>query len=764
MPYSGALDPSLPAYVKRKPYKKRAQWAAVWMAVYRKTRSEQRAFAAANAAIALQEVRSQTLRRMLVEALQSAYDKAIIARKLTVLIPIEKALAADIMRVWAQYQSSFLAQWNAHPDLDRACDVAAMDTSLRMGDAIKAAMLPAIEAGMRDAISKIVPVLERELPVPTPPAPWNAADLQGHVAAYWGTHPTAELVTGINHETRDRMRNLLKLTISSDATFSQTTEALRRSFPEIMSKSRAQTIAFTETNQAYERAGYSLMESRENLEKRWVPDGRGCDVICAPNAAADWIPFGSFFPSGDPYPLGHPWCRCGCEYREKAQPGDNAVDAMTAIEQLVNTEGEVFITREQLPALMREIDARGLKVNLERVNVVDEPNLFNVHGRDIPRVDMPQLPETAEGMKDYLNYMRGNGVFGTLERIDPRLLRATQNELISDQVAGIYKTIAKEGGLRAEGGTLYISQEGFVLDGHHRWASMSVWASEHPGVVVDVVRFNTDIDRLMELTQGYAGVTHAGFAARLAVKAPRIDGMAVDDIIRDVYGKRVSFIPPLSRRYLTDVFPKDRVNQSLQTLADLKTKYPRAFDQLRQIRYDGQAVSYRGLLRPTTFGQHSSLPTQKGQILPSGKVRVPKPDEMSSIGEWLPQGNHRLSFNPRMMMGRMDKAGGDVIKNGWSRDPSKTALVTRVTRHEFGHNLQDYYMVSGTPAQKAAMNQIILDLDRNEVAKFSIYGASRYPSSREAFADAFAYIEDGNDPGDNKFLLAVKKLLELPDE
>jgi hypothetical protein len=49
-------------------------------------------------------------------------------------------------------------------------------------------------------------------------------------------------------------------------------------------------------------------------EKRWIVDGKPCDV-CIENGDAGWIPADEDFPSGDEEPLAHPNCMCEVEVR-----------------------------------------------------------------------------------------------------------------------------------------------------------------------------------------------------------------------------------------------------------------------------------------------------------------------------------------------------------------------------------------------------------------------------------------------------------------
>lgn len=73
----------------------------------------------------------------------------------------------------------------------------------------------------------------------------------------------------------------------------------------------ALTVAWTETNRAQSAAALDTYEQDGTTGKEWMTahDQRVC-AICLGNETEGAIPVAELFSSGDPYPPGHPRCRC----------------------------------------------------------------------------------------------------------------------------------------------------------------------------------------------------------------------------------------------------------------------------------------------------------------------------------------------------------------------------------------------------------------------------------------------------------------------
>lgn len=149
-------------------------------------------------------------------------------------------------------------------------------------------------------------------------------------------------------------------------------------------------------------------------------------------------------------------------------------------------------------------------------------HLFCQGNKDIPRIDMPQLkgkpvpgsqadglPRDKRGEVDvtnnfikYLEEARHYAI--TLETVPAASLKATQNELVGSKVAGIWAAIqdpTSESYRSIMDEPLVISQDDYVLDGHHRWAAAVARAIEQGnlmGLQLKVKRVNVGIDQLVK--------------------------------------------------------------------------------------------------------------------------------------------------------------------------------------------------------------------------------------------------------------------------
>lgn len=128
-----------------------------------------------------------------------------------------------------------------------------------------------------------------------------------------------------------------------------------------------------------------------------------------------------------------------------------------------------------------------LVINLCDVSVEDS-NIFCAEHKDISRIEMPQLsgkptpgseadklPKNDKGevnlgpaFREHLEKKLNIGSFDT--DLPASVLKASQNELDGDKVSGIMKAM-EAGKISETGARIFVSQDDYVVDGHHRWAA-----------------------------------------------------------------------------------------------------------------------------------------------------------------------------------------------------------------------------------------------------------------------------------------------------
>ncbi len=149
--------------------------------------------------------------------------------------------------------------------------------------------------------------------------PGDIPTLAQRLAEIWARHRAAMLLglegdINLVNGTRQRVRDILADAIGQGQSLNTVQQRLREDF--VFSRSRAQSIARTESATALGQGakGAALAEGRS--EKRWITQG-DTDVssTCRENEAVGWISASDNFPSGKETIPEHPRCRCNVRYR-----------------------------------------------------------------------------------------------------------------------------------------------------------------------------------------------------------------------------------------------------------------------------------------------------------------------------------------------------------------------------------------------------------------------------------------------------------------
>jgi hypothetical protein len=152
---------------------------------------------------------------------------------------------------------------------------------------------------------------------------------------------------------------------------------------------------------------------------------------------------------------------------------------------------QVVSILEKLKKMSDEAKDKGLKApNFDLCQVsVPGTNLFCEANKGIPRAKMPQLKgkpvdgtdaselpvddkgeiNAEDAFKDAL---RKHGVSLKSEEIDASRLKATQSQLVGPKVAGMLGALRKNPDHEAIRAPIFVSKDGYILDGHHRWAAV----------------------------------------------------------------------------------------------------------------------------------------------------------------------------------------------------------------------------------------------------------------------------------------------------
>lgn len=162
-------------------------------------------------------------------------------------------------------------------------------------------------------------------------------------------------------------------------------------------------------------------------------------------------------------------------------------------------------------------------------------NLFCGQSKNIPRAQMPQfsgkpqpdspadkLPKNAngevDGTKAFAAHMRAQGVKVTDKTVPASELKASQNQLVGPKIAGMVNNKA----FKPEDEAIFVSRDGYVIDGHHRWAAqiardLKDGKSGDLKLKVQVV----DMDILDVLKESNKWATEFGIKAKAATNDPQ---------------------------------------------------------------------------------------------------------------------------------------------------------------------------------------------------------------------------------------------------
>lgn len=205
---------------------------------------------------------------------------------------------------------------------------------------------------------------------------------------------------------------------------------------------------------------------------------------------------------------------------------------------------------DDLAKMGEEAKAKGEKApnfNLCQVSIPGT-NLFCGDNKGIPRSEMPQfkgtprpgspadkLPKDKDGEVDteefFKQMLERDGIkVSEPTTVPPDRLKATQSELVGVKVAGMSKVLADRnhpayGKITAP---IYVSRDGYVLDGHHRWAAVVAHNASNPNdqIEMQVRVIDDDIVPLVEKSNKFA--EEIGIRAKAADTGASGDGKAAE--------------------------------------------------------------------------------------------------------------------------------------------------------------------------------------------------------------------------------------------
>lgn len=148
-------------------------------------------------------------------------------------------------------------------------------------------------------------------------------------------------------------------------------------------------------------------------------------------------------------------------------------------------------------------------------------NMFCAGNKNIPRSDMPQLkgepmPGTeaaklevsknnkVDATKAFLKHLKQQGIRTKKYSIDCRNLKASQNQIVGLKVAINVAQMKKDPNHKKFDMNYFVSKDGYILDGHHGWASvLSYSIITKQKIDVNVIEVDMKIKPLIEFTNNF---------------------------------------------------------------------------------------------------------------------------------------------------------------------------------------------------------------------------------------------------------------------
>jgi GNAT superfamily N-acetyltransferase len=174
---------------------------------------------------------------------------------------------------------------------------------------------------------------------------------------------------------------------------------------------------------------------------------------------------------------------------------------------------------------------------MERVDTnyceINKTNCSSTKGID--RKDMPQIYE--EHIDEYIDFLDENGVTHNMEwGVEVGKLKPTQANISVPRIKKIltrlvngYYTDTYGSKLNPLSRRLLATKDGFILDGHHRWASLLFLSPKNK---IDVFRINADINDIIQLSKKFdlVAVSEFAYGGKVDVKVPNYTSSLESDI------------------------------------------------------------------------------------------------------------------------------------------------------------------------------------------------------------------------------------------
>jgi len=160
-------------------------------------------------------------------------------------------------------------------------------------------------------------------------------------------------------------------------------------------------------------------------------------------------------------------------------------------------------------------------------------NLYCDDNKGIPREEMPQFKGKAvEGSKAagmetdkdgevdtepvFREMLKQKNVKVLQTKVPADKLKATQKDLVGGKVIGMMGALEKDPTNPKITAPIYVSRDGYVIDGHHRWAAIVAYNAKHPDAPIEMKSTVIDMDIKDAIPMANKFAEDMGIAAKKA--------------------------------------------------------------------------------------------------------------------------------------------------------------------------------------------------------------------------------------------------------
>lgn len=181
------------------------------------------------------------------------------------------------------------------------------------------------------------------------------------------------------------------------------------------------------------------------------------------------------------------------QYAANIRWGGRGADATAPA---TNPTPPTTISKEQVPEYVQGLLKSDGTADLSTTTITGTP-FFAPNAGSLSRTDMPQVPTNRKA--EFIADVQKKGLSVSHESVDPATLKPTQKDINGKSSAEIMQRETARGDQAFSAnpvGSIVVSSDGFVMDGHHRWAAASLSSTMRP-TTISIIRIGSPQKELL---------------------------------------------------------------------------------------------------------------------------------------------------------------------------------------------------------------------------------------------------------------------------